>query len=83
MTSLEPAVQSAAYEGLKATGHPGAAVAVEPSSGRVVALASWPTYNPNAAVLGTPAWLKALHATDGPLLDRVTQGRYRRDRRSR
>ena len=60
VTSLEPAVQSAAYRGLKATGHPGAAVAYEPSTGRVVALASWPTYNPNAAVLDTPAWLRTL-----------------------
>ncbi len=74
VTSLEPAVQSAAFQGLKATGHPGAAVAYEPSTGRVVALASWPTYNPNAAVLDTPAWLRTLHAPDGPLLDRVTQG---------
>ena len=76
VTSLEPAVQSAAFQGLKATGHPGAAVAYEPSTGRVVALASWPTYNPNAAVLDTPAWLRTLHAPDGPLLDRVTQGLY-------
>lgn len=76
VTSLDPAVQSAAYEGLKATGHPGAAVAFEPSTGRVVALASWPTFNPNAAVLGTAAWVKALNAKDAPLLDRVTQGRY-------
>jgi cell division protein FtsI/penicillin-binding protein 2 len=76
VTSLEPAVQSAAFQGLKATGHPGAAVAYEPSTGRVVALASWPTYNPNAAVLNTPAWLRTLHAPDGPLLDRVTQGLY-------
>jgi peptidoglycan glycosyltransferase len=76
VTSLAPAVQSAAYNGLKATGHPGAAVAFEPSTGRVIALASWPTFNPNAAVLGTAAWARALHAPDGPLLDRVTQGRY-------
>ena len=51
-------------------------MAYEPSTGRIVALASWPTFNPNAAVLGTPAWIRALHASDGPLLDRVTQGRY-------
>jgi peptidoglycan glycosyltransferase len=76
VTSLEPAVQSAAFQGLKKTGHPGAAFAYEPSTGRVVALASWPTFNPNAAVLDTPAWLRTLHAPDGPLLDRVTQGRY-------
>jgi penicillin-binding protein A len=76
VTSLEPAVQSAAFQGLKKTGHPGAAVAFEPSTGRVVALASWPTFNPNAAVLGTPAWVRALRSRDGSLLDRVTQGRY-------
>jgi penicillin-binding protein A len=76
VTSLEPAVQSAAFQGLKRTGHPGAAVAFEPSTGRVVALASWPTFNPNAAVLGTPAWLRALRSRNGALLDRVTQGRY-------
>jgi peptidoglycan glycosyltransferase len=76
VTTLMPDVQSAAYEGLKATGHPGAAVAFVPSTGKVVALASWPTFNPNAAVLDTPAWQRALHASDAPLLDRVTQGRY-------
>jgi peptidoglycan glycosyltransferase len=76
VTTLEPAVQAAAFKGLKATGHPGAAFAIVPSTGKVVALASWPTFNPNAAVLGTPAWLRALHASDGPLLDRVTQGLY-------
>jgi penicillin-binding protein A len=76
VTSLEPAVQAAAFDGLKATGHPGAAVAFVPSTGKVVALASWPTFNPNASVRGTAAWLRALHASDGPLLDRVTQGRY-------
>jgi peptidoglycan glycosyltransferase len=76
VTTLVPAVQSAAYEGLKATGQPGAAVAYVPSTGKIVALASWPTFNPNAAVLDTPAWQKALHASDAPLLDRVTQGRY-------
>ena len=32
---------------------PARAVALEPSTGKVVALSSWPTYNPNAAVLGT------------------------------
>jgi peptidoglycan glycosyltransferase len=76
VTSLDPAVQAAAFNGLKATGQPGAAVAIVPSTGQVVALASWPSFNPNAAVLGTKAWLKTLHAPDAPLLDRVTQGLY-------
>ncbi|MEO9175718.1 MAG: penicillin-binding protein 2 [Gaiellales bacterium] len=76
VTSLDPAVQAAAFEGLKATGHAGAAIALVPSTGQVVALASWPTYNPNAAVRGTQAWQNTLKAQGGPLLDRVTQGRY-------
>ncbi len=76
VTSLDPAVQAAAFNGLKATGRPGAAVAIVPSTGQVVALASWPSFNPNAAVLGTKAWLRTLEAPDAPLLDRVTQGRY-------
>jgi penicillin-binding protein A len=76
VTSLDPDVQAAAFEGLKATGHAGAAVAIVPSTGQVVALASWPTYNPNAAVIGTQAWQNTLKAPGGPLLDRVTQGRY-------
>jgi peptidoglycan glycosyltransferase len=76
VTSLLPSVQSAAYNGLRSTGHPGAAVAFVPSTGQIVSLASWPTFNPNAAVLNTPAWLRTLKAPDAPLLDRVTQGRY-------
>jgi peptidoglycan glycosyltransferase len=76
VTSLVPAVQSAAFRGLKATGQAGAAIAIVPTTGQVVALASWPTYNPNAAVIGTKAWLRTLRAPGAPLLDRVTQGRY-------
>jgi penicillin-binding protein A len=76
VTSLDPAVQAAAFQGLKKSGHAGAAVAIVPSTGQVVALASWPSFNPNAAVIGTKAWQNTLKAPGGPLLDRVTQGRY-------
>jgi peptidoglycan glycosyltransferase len=76
VTSLDPRVQAAAYEGLRATKLPGAAVAFDPTTGKVLALASWPTFNPNAAVRGTAAWFRTLKAPDAPLLDRVTQGRY-------
>jgi peptidoglycan glycosyltransferase len=76
VTSLVPAVQSAAFRGLKASGHPGAAFAFNPTTGQVYALASWPTFNPNAAAIGTAAWTRTLHAPGAPLLDRVTQGRY-------
>jgi penicillin-binding protein A len=76
VTSIVPAVQSAAYNDLKKTGYNGAAVALDPSTGAILGMVSWPTFNPNAAVLGTRAWLRTLKDPNGPLLDRVTQGRY-------
>ena len=76
VTSLDPAVQAAAYNGLKATGLPGGAVALDPATGKVLALVSSPGYNPNAAVRGTAAWFRTLKAPSAPLLNRVTQGRY-------
>ena len=40
-------VQWAAYQSLKSAGRPGAAVAIDPSTGAVLALASYPSYDPN------------------------------------
>ena len=47
--TIDPKVQDAAYEGLTALGEDvqAAAVAIEPSSGRILAMASTPTYNPD------------------------------------
>ena len=69
-TSLSPAVQRAAREGLQKTGLRGAVVAIEPRTGRVLALDSWPTYNPNAIVAGK------LPSVGDALFNRATQGRY-------
>ncbi|MFD9942490.1 peptidoglycan D,D-transpeptidase FtsI family protein [Nonomuraea sp. NPDC059023] len=41
-------VQRAAYDALKATGRPGAAVAINPVTGAILAMASYPSYDPNA-----------------------------------
>ncbi|MFN8520006.1 MAG: penicillin-binding protein 2 [Chloroflexota bacterium] len=57
----------------------GAVVAIEPSTGRILALVSTPGYDPaQLADLGTArAYLAQLDADpDSPLLDRATQGRY-------
>ena len=54
----------------------GAAVAIDPATGKVLALVSSPSYNPNAAVRGTAAWFRTLKSPSAPLLNRVTQGRY-------
>ena len=46
--TISPKAQLAAYQALKASGHPAAAVAIDPATGAILALASYPTFNPNA-----------------------------------
>ncbi|MER6329948.1 penicillin-binding protein 2 [Streptomyces sp. NPDC001034] len=47
VTTLNGAAQKAAYNGLKAQGGKGAVVALEPSTGKILALASYPSYDPS------------------------------------
>lgn len=72
ITSLSLPAQRAAVAGL--AGHTGAVVAIEPSTGRVLAMASTPTYNPNSVAKN---FAKLSRAGGGsPLLNRTTQGLY-------
>jgi peptidoglycan glycosyltransferase len=72
ITSLSVPAQRAALAGL--AGHSGAVVAIEPSTGRVLAMASTPTYNPNSVASN---FAKLNSASRGsPLLNRATQGLY-------
>ncbi len=45
--TINPAAQAAAYAALVAMGKPAAAVAINPSTGAILALASYPTFDPN------------------------------------
>ncbi|WP_214323281.1 peptidoglycan D,D-transpeptidase FtsI family protein [Nonomuraea sediminis] len=45
--TIDARAQRAAYEGLAATGKPGAAVAINPLTGAILAMASYPSYDPN------------------------------------
>ncbi|GII76550.1 penicillin-binding protein A [Sphaerisporangium rufum] len=79
--TIDSRAQRAAYEGLRATGHKGAAVAVDPSTGAILALASYPSYDPNVyatfdgeALADTDERLRA-DATR-PLLNRATEHTY-------
>ncbi|WOF23102.1 penicillin-binding protein 2 [Microbacterium betulae] len=49
--SLEPAAQQAAYDALVNRGYTGAVVAVEPSTGRILAMVSTPGYDTNQLAL--------------------------------
>jgi len=53
--TISPKAQQAAYAGLKSLGRPGGLVALDPATGAILAMASYPTYNPNryATLSGT------------------------------
>jgi peptidoglycan glycosyltransferase len=77
LLTLSPRAQQTAVRQL--AGKCGGAVAIEPQTGRILALASSPTYNPNAVEKKFSAITKI--RTRGcsfaaPLLDRATQGLY-------
>lgn len=79
--TIRKRVQWAAYRSLKATGRPGAAVAINPATGAILALATYPSYDPNAYTTFDPA---ALTAADDrlrrdpaePLLNRALDRTY-------
>jgi peptidoglycan glycosyltransferase len=52
---------------------PGAAVLLETNSGRILALASSPSYDPNQLA---EQWQELLTSQESPLLNRATHGRY-------
>ncbi|RJK94724.1 peptidoglycan D,D-transpeptidase FtsI family protein [Vallicoccus soli] len=77
--TLDPAAQQAAAEGLD--GRKGAVVALDPTTGAILALVSSPTYDPNAlsshdggAIRGAYEQLTA--DEDQPLLDRALRETY-------
>lgn len=45
--TIDPKAQAAAYQALAAMGKPAAAVAINPATGAILALASYPTFDPN------------------------------------
>jgi len=74
--TINSAAQKAAYAALKATGLPSGAVALDPKTGAVLALASYPTFNPNKYATFDSAQLKRidnryLNDPRQPLLNRA------------
>ncbi|MBO3085354.1 peptidoglycan D,D-transpeptidase FtsI family protein [Cellulomonas fengjieae] len=78
-TTLVPAAQQAALDGLG--GQQGAVVAIEPSTGKILALVSTPGFDPNALAShdtkAAGAAYQALSSAEGnPLRSKATQERY-------
>jgi peptidoglycan glycosyltransferase len=73
VTNLDMAAQRTAMADLQAAGF-GAVVAIEPSTGRILVLASNPSYDPNRV----PLELTKLNENEveTPLFDRATQGQF-------
>ncbi|OUD01005.1 peptidoglycan D,D-transpeptidase FtsI family protein [Streptomyces swartbergensis] len=83
VTTLNAAAQKAAYNGLKKQGGKGAVVALEPSTGKILALASYPSYDPssfagNSTTTDTEAWqkLQKKNNPDDPMLNRALRETY-------
>lgn len=74
--TLLPSVQEVAYEQLSSNNYEGAVVALRPSTGEVLAMASTPTYNPARIVDpagGQSAWEEYTNNPANPLLNKATQ----------
>jgi peptidoglycan glycosyltransferase len=78
VTTLNPAAQRAAYEGLG--GRRGAVAAIEPSTGRILALVSTPSYDPTRLSGTGPdvtgAWAGLNGRADKPMLNRAIRQTY-------
>jgi penicillin-binding protein A len=79
--TINSQAQAAAYNALAALGKPGAAVALNPKTGAILAMASYPSYNPNVLATHDGSQLQkidnALNADKTqPLLNRALQGTY-------
>jgi len=80
-TTVVPGVQEAAYAALKAEGRESGVVALDPKTGAILAMASFPSFDPNKYVTLTGRKLarvdKALQLAPGhPLLNHTTQLTY-------
>ncbi|MGK4579562.1 peptidoglycan D,D-transpeptidase FtsI family protein [Kitasatospora sp. HPMI-4] len=77
-TTIDPQVQQAAYDALQ--GRTGAAVALDPATGRVLAMVSTPSYDPasfaGSGAADRTAWQKLLDDPREPLLNRVLRATY-------
>jgi peptidoglycan glycosyltransferase len=79
--TISPRAQTAAYNALVREGHQGAVVAIDPRTGAILALASFPTFNPNQYATLNGTQLDQIDAANRanpqqPLLNRATEATF-------
>jgi len=79
--TLDAELQKAAYEALDATGSHGGAVVLEPQTGRILAQASYPGWNPTSVSSNDPdtanaAWAELIDDPSNPGSDRTRSEWY-------
>lgn len=81
VTTIDPAVQQAAYDELSDSGYTGAVVALQPATGAILAMASTPSYDPGplasqSATTQQQAWAEYTEASPPVLTNRAIQEVY-------
>jgi penicillin-binding protein A len=79
--TINPRAQKTAYDELTSHHYRGAVVAIQPSTGAILALVSTPSYDPSRVSThntsaNTAAWNAYLHDPDQPMLDRAISQTY-------
>ncbi|MEU4111566.1 penicillin-binding transpeptidase domain-containing protein [Streptomyces sp. NPDC027717] len=72
ITTIDPAVQRAGYKALG--GNTGGAVAIDPKTGKILAMVSTPSYDPSALTAANtagPAWQRLTKDKEKPLVNRA------------
>jgi penicillin-binding protein A len=77
-TTINAKAQQAAYDALKVSGHDAGAVAINPQTGAILALAAYPTFDPNRYTTLSGTRLNKIDRSyrkdpNQPLLNRATQ----------
>jgi peptidoglycan glycosyltransferase len=80
--TIDPKIQSAAYTGMVSAGFTGSAVAIQPSTGQILAMVSDPSYDPNGlashdSTTQANTWSAAKPTSPvSPLLNQATSAAY-------
>jgi penicillin-binding protein A len=81
VSTIDPVMQQVAYDEMTSRGYTGSVVAIEPSTGRILAMVSTPSYDPNRlsghdGAATSQAWDELNADPDKPMLNRAISQTY-------